>query len=111
MLLENPKVDPNLAEEAGCTPLFIASWKGHYEVVRLLLANPKVDPNVEDTEGSTPLLIASEMGHANVVKFLLQHPNVDDEEAVLEILLHIVSVMNHASVADVVNNHIQEGKL
>jgi len=64
----NERAHPGLS-----TPVFIASWKGHTEVVKLLLQTGGIDVNqARTTDGVTPLLIASQKGHTEVVKLLLE---------------------------------------
>ena len=54
----------------GDTSLYVASHKGHLDVVRELLAR---GANVEaaNTNGFTPLIMASWQGHVDVVRTLL----------------------------------------
>lgn len=63
--------DVNANNKYGLTPLFVASFTGHTEIVKLLLGS-KADVNRADTSyGETPLSMASECGHTEVVKLLL----------------------------------------
>ena len=56
--------------EDGSWPLYIASQRGHNEVVRALLsAGAKV--NQQSKGGASPLYIASHEGHGKVVHTLL----------------------------------------
>ena len=45
----------------GMTPLYIASYNGHKEIVNALIAD--ADVNKVDYDGMTPLYIASCNGH------------------------------------------------
>lgn len=61
--------DVNTPDSCGFTPLYIAAYKGHTEVVRMLL---EAQVNVDDGN-ITPLVAAAENGHSDVVKLLLDH--------------------------------------
>ena len=51
-------------DRRGRTPLYIASLKGHVEVVRVLLDLLNIDVDEgRDRDGATPFSIASEKGH------------------------------------------------
>ena len=60
----------------NCTPLYLASWRGHHRVVEELLAHPEVAVN-QGPGGDGPLSIAAAEGHAHVVRVLLSHRRVD----------------------------------
>ncbi|MCJ1312491.1 Set3 complex subunit with deacetylase activity, meiotic-specific repressor of sporulation proteins [Agyrium rufum] len=67
---ERPK-DIDLADNAGNTPLQIASLEGHVAIVRLLIKKGcKLD--CRNTDLDTPLIDAVENGHLEVVKLLLE---------------------------------------
>ena len=68
----------NFSDNVGRTPLYLASWKGHTEVVRKFLEDPKIDVNLaEKNIGATALYIASALGRDGVVELLLGHPNIE----------------------------------
>jgi len=58
------------------TPLWIASQKGHTQIVKMLLA-VGADVNQAEEDGRTPLFTASWEGHVEVVKLLLAAPGID----------------------------------
>jgi ankyrin repeat protein len=64
------KADPNICF-AGESPLYIAYFHGHAEIVELLLNNKSV-PNI-CWVGEYPYYIASRHGHAEMVKLLLNN--------------------------------------
>lgn len=57
----------------GETPLYIASYRGHFEIVRLLVHEFKADVNRGDRDGDSPLSVACYTSRHNIVKFLLQN--------------------------------------
>ena len=68
----------NHGDNVGRTPLYLASWKGHAEVLQMLLEDPAIDVNLaEKNIGATALYIASALGRRDVVELLLGHPNID----------------------------------
>ena len=67
----------NHAGKWGTTPLFVASERGHVEVVSTLLAKQEVNVNQAANNGCTPLYIASWNGHSEVVSMLLAKQGVD----------------------------------
>ena len=80
VLLSDPGINVNLAQEKGSTPLLIAADRGHVEIVGLLLEKWGIDPNLGTiNEGTTPLAIAVHLGRKEVVKLLLgfRNTNID----------------------------------
>jgi ankyrin repeat protein len=66
--------DPTIADDAGCTPLMIASCDGHIEVVRFLLGQPtaRTTVNHRQTSGRTALFQACFFGLSGVARVLLE---------------------------------------
>ncbi|XP_055379545.1 ankyrin-1-like [Condylostylus longicornis] len=62
--------DINLPNVDSFTPIFIATEKGHFEIVKFLFAkNASILPNNYE---ETPLFIAARHGYAEIVKFFLE---------------------------------------
>ena len=77
LLLADPRVDPNQADEEGVTPLFAAANYGRHKCVALLLADPQVDPNLARADGQTPLFAAAMESRARCLELLLADKRVD----------------------------------
>ena len=53
-LFKSSKVDPNIQDENGCSPLFLAIEKQDLELMDLILANEKTDLTLKNNLGQTP---------------------------------------------------------
>ena len=73
--------DVNKANSNGFTPLYVAAYRGHLEVVQHLLAQGGIDVNRANGNGATPLFIAAEQGHLEVVQHLLEQRGIDVNRA------------------------------
>lgn len=81
ILLGAPKVDVQYRTYLKRrTPLFMASIKGRYEVVKLLLEISQIEVNVQDINKQTPLSAAAIRGHESVVSLLLARSDIDVEK-------------------------------
>ena len=73
-----------------CTPLYVASFKGHFEIVEWLL-HRGADPNTRNKfDGHTALHEAARYGSLEITQILLQHnadPNIQSRNG--EIPLHL----------------------
>ena len=72
----------DLSDEDGISPLYIASYQGHNDVVRVLL-EAGADPNQLGKDSTSPLYIASQEGYANIVEMLAERGadiNASDRE-------------------------------
>ncbi|RYP21591.1 hypothetical protein DL767_009231 [Monosporascus sp. MG133] len=76
-LLASGKVDVNLKDNDGRTPLSQAAGNGHEAIVKLLLATGKADIDTKDNYGWTPLWYAAKNGHEAIVKLLLATGKAD----------------------------------
>ena len=57
-------------DDDGCTALYVASCRGHVDIVKGLVA-AGANKNKAHTNGATPLFIAAEKGHIEVVNALI----------------------------------------
>ena len=60
----------------GWTPIHIAAWYGHHDVVQILLM-AGCTPNITNNDERTPLHLAAKAGNLEVVHTLLNHPEID----------------------------------
>ena len=65
------KIDLNVKNDEGNTPLHLAALKGRHEIVKLLLSNSTDSLNVQNEMGSTPLHLASFTKNRMVIGILL----------------------------------------
>ena len=71
-LLAQPGVDVDECTKCGNTPLNVACYRGHKDIVMLLL-NKGADPKKTNKAGITPLHLACVRGNADTVCLLLKH--------------------------------------
>ena len=69
----NSKMNSNITDRDGRTPLYTAAELGHVHSVQSITYYMNPDNNAVDRDGKTPLYIAAEKGHSEVVKFLLTY--------------------------------------
>ncbi|CAL4082083.1 unnamed protein product, partial [Meganyctiphanes norvegica] len=69
-LQHTPDINWGNPDFFGQTPLYIASKRGHADVIEKLVASG-ADVNKVDIFGQTPLYIASKRGHADVIEKLV----------------------------------------
>ncbi|MBR2505153.1 MAG: ankyrin repeat domain-containing protein, partial [Elusimicrobiaceae bacterium] len=61
----------NMAYAAnGNTPLHVAVWNGHKDIVELLLAQPAIDTQLKNKDGKTALDLAQEKNLTEIVNLL-----------------------------------------
>ena len=65
----------------GRTPLWLAAFFGHEDIVEWFLNATDVEVNKGDVDGVTPLAIASWAGHVEIVQLLLERSEVDVNKA------------------------------
>ena len=83
-LLTNNLILINNSKTNGRSPLFIASFFGHNEIVEMLMnhshkmrkksmVHGQLDVNQCDSKGFTPLFVAAQNGHTRIVTMLLKN--------------------------------------
>ncbi|XP_034978406.2 KN motif and ankyrin repeat domain-containing protein 4 [Zootoca vivipara] len=65
--------DVNLQDDAGLSPLMVASQYGNIEIVKLLLTHPSCDAALIDKAGNSALSIALKSAHKEIAEFLRSH--------------------------------------
>ena len=70
------------AVTSGASSLYVASFNGHVEVIKLLLSYGADINDKRSDNGISSLFVASENGHVEVVKLLLSHgADVNDKSS------------------------------
>ena len=75
LLLSNPKIDVDLSNKSGETPLMMASIQGNLPLVQTLVLKNKA---MVDQIGWTPLHYACAKGHLEVTQFLISNGAIVD---------------------------------
>ena len=92
----HPKDEENVLEIG--TPLFVASRRGHLNVVQLLVERG-ASLDMQSVYGETPLHVASENGHLSVVQLLVEcGASLDTQNKGGKSPLHVASQNGHLSV-------------
>ena len=96
--LQHPRIDVNLGDGTGRTPLFVSAEKGHDACVALLLRSPAVKVNqAEQSKGRAALGVAAANGHAACVRLLLDagaiNPNQTEHDG--KTALHLAGRYGH----------------
>jgi ankyrin repeat protein len=68
-------MDLNTENAIQQTPILLACWEGHDDVVKMLLYH-RVDMNKPDDENTTPLWLASLNGHIKCIELLMAHDGI-----------------------------------
>jgi len=85
-------------DSVGCTPLWVACWKGWTAIVRFLLDH-NADLDIAKNNGATPLYIASELGNVEIVQILVDSgADIDKPMKDSSTPLYIASQHGHTDV-------------
>lgn len=71
-LISKRKVDPDIVDSKGMTPLHHAALHGHLDVVNSLILLG-ADPNIKNKMGKTPLDLAEKNKHEDIAKLLVKN--------------------------------------
>ena len=96
--LQHPRINVNLGDGTGRSPLFVSAEKGHDACVALLLRSPTVKVNqAERSKGRAALGVAAANGHAACVRLLLGadaiNPNQTEHDG--KTALHLAGCYGH----------------
>jgi len=116
-LLTNDLILINNSKTNGRSPLFIASFFGHNEIVEMLMDHShkmrkkqmnhgQLDVNQCDSKGFTPLFVAAQNGHTKIVTMLLKNmADVNQAEQRGHTPLWISALRGHVEVVRVLLSH------
>lgn len=71
--IRNPNIVTQMEQ---ATPLMLATWHGHEDLVRFLLAHSKILVNLVDADGWSALMRAAGSGHEGIASLLLVCPDL-----------------------------------
>ena len=101
-LLSHPIcLDVNQPDNEGCTPLYMAWFKGNFLVAKYLLENG-ADPGVNCINGSTPLHICAERDFKEILQLLVlkRQDLVYSQDEKGQTPLHIACLWSHMGVIE-----------
>ena len=81
LLLEEKRINPNIPDGSGKTPLAWAATTGSVIIVKLLLKHKHIHVNAPRKGELNPLGLAAGAGHTEVVKELLAHSKLNPNKA------------------------------
>ncbi|KAJ5594061.1 uncharacterized protein N7459_000269 [Penicillium hispanicum] len=109
VLLESGRVDVEIKDAQGATPLGVAAERQpDATIIKRLLAAPNpANPNAQDNNGQTPLFTAATVGHVECVKALLEadgiRPDIANSEG--HTPLWAAQLHGHSVIEDLLKNH------
>lgn len=109
VLVQSDRVDLDLPDVHGTSPLGVASETAHERVVKSLVKGQRrADPNARDKYGQTPLVKASLMGYIEIINVLLDTKGIDPTLADSDGLtpLDVAKENGHTQVADRLQEYI-----
>lgn len=109
VLLESEKVDLEIPDVYGTTPLGVAADKNHEGIVRRLISGKRrVNLNARNANGQTPLFTAAFYGHEAVVTMLLDADGIDAKipDADGKTPLDVATENGNYGVLEILRKHI-----
>jgi len=103
LLMDDGRVNINLAAHYEETPLHVAARWGQVEVVKMLLEDEKLHVNCLDVSSYTPLHLAVDSGVVSMVQLMLEDErfNVAFGEPMGQTLLHIATKHGYKEIVEV----------
>ncbi|RWR99322.1 hypothetical protein B4U79_03785, partial [Dinothrombium tinctorium] len=77
MLMLHPRIDINIRNNLGLTPLHLAAMRGNFKIVRILLNHPLINVDAVCYKNCTPLWYAVSKGHYITVQIIADQCDLD----------------------------------
>ena len=100
--------DPNPQSKNGWTPIYIATAKGHIEVVKFLASVVKNPNTTADQDGFTPMHMAARRGCIEIIKSLAEkviYPNPPDKDG--ETPIDIATEEGHTEIVKILESKLE----
>ena len=102
----------NKRTKLGHTPLWAASYSGHFEVVKFLVEEAEANIHIQSSMQSTPFVISCQQGNLEIVKYLRSKDdklsetisNVDGYDNDGAKCLHMACLNGHLDIVDYILN-------
>jgi len=95
-LLQSNKVDPNLQDIVGRTPLHLACQRGYSGIVSVLLSHPEIKPSIKDKDNHTLLYCTCTMKQSTEIIEMLFSQDYQPTWAEVETVLHSRDKWSHS---------------
>ena len=95
---------------SGSTPMHIAAWKGHNQIIQVLMEDDRVgEKNPAKKDGTTPLHLAASCGNAETCKIIMQHTQErSPADTYGGTPLHAAAVSGHTETFKILMESVQD---
>ena len=101
--------DVNTQDNDGRTPLYLASFKNHTQVVNFLLSHADIDINLgTEYNGETALIVSTRHGYSHIVRLLLDNDKIDLNKGLTDTgltALIVASKFGHYTIVQMLLDH------
>ena len=77
LLFKNEKIDVNIVDFNGYTPLTYAAFSGNNYIVKKLIEREDIKINLQNSYGNTPLIVSCYSNNEYIVKKFINNKNID----------------------------------
>ena len=70
-------INANVRNRSGDTPVHLAAWKGHADIIRTLRTMSNADPKIQNDEGKTPMALVTDPEAKNELQHWLRNQEIE----------------------------------